>query len=57
MRDFQKADDVIADAHVDLLPEIEMMRIKRVVEIEHPGLDVFETGFAETARGAWCCDD
>ena len=31
-----------ADALVDLLPQIEMMRIKRVVEIEHPGLDRIE---------------
>jgi hypothetical protein len=42
MRDFQEIDDVIANANVDLLPQIEMMRIKRVVEIEDPGLDALE---------------
>ena len=40
--DVQESDDVVADAGVDLLPEIEVMRIKRVVEIEHPGLDRVE---------------
>ena len=42
VRHFQKIGDVVADALVHLLPEIEMMRIERVVEIEHPGLDVAE---------------
>jgi hypothetical protein len=42
MRDFEKVDDVIADANVDLLPQIEMMGVKRVVEIENPTLDIFE---------------
>ena len=31
--------DELADALVDLVLEIEMMRVERVVEIEHPGLD------------------
>ena len=31
--------DELADAVVDLLPEIEVVRIERVVEVEHPGLD------------------
>ena len=31
--------DVIANAHIDLLPEIDVMRVKRVVEIEHPGFN------------------
>ena len=44
--DFEKIDDVVADAFVDLLPEIEMMRIKRVVEVEHPGIDALETACA-----------
>ena len=39
VRDFEEVDDVVADALVDLLPQIEMMRIERVVEIEDPGLD------------------
>src|SRR5215468_6528414 len=42
VRDFQEIDDVIANANVDLLPQIEMMRVKRVVEIEDPCLDGFE---------------
>src|SRR5262249_16797400 len=45
--DFQEVRDVVANAHVDLLPEIEMMRVERVVEIENPGLDI-----GKTARGA-----
>src|SRR5258708_27086222 len=32
--------DVVADALVDLLPEVEVVRIERVIEIEHPGIDV-----------------
>jgi hypothetical protein len=42
VRDFEEIDDVIANANIDLLPQIEMMRIKRVVEIEDPRLDGFE---------------
>ena len=41
-RDFQEIGDVVADALVHLLPEIEVMRIQRVVEIEDPGLDIGE---------------
>ena len=52
--DFEKVDDVIANALVDLLPEIEMMRIERVVEIEHPGLDMFKTGIADAVGAAYC---
>jgi hypothetical protein len=40
--DIQKPRDVVADAPVDLLPEIEVMRIERVVEIEDPGGDLRE---------------
>ena len=36
MADVEKIDDVVADARVDLLPQVEMMRVKRVVEIERP---------------------
>ena len=50
--DFEKSGDVIADALIDLLPQIEMMRIERVVEIENPNFDVFETGLAGGAEGA-----
>src|SRR6478735_12159054 len=46
MRDLEEARDVVADALVHLLPKVEVVRIERVVEIEHPGLDV-----AEGARG------
>ena len=49
--DLEKARDVVADALVDLLPQIEVMRIKRVVEIEHPGLDVAEGARARRTRG------
>src|SRR4029077_6726657 len=31
--------DVVTDALVHLLPEIEMMGVERVVEIEYPGFD------------------
>ena len=41
-RYFQKIGDVGANTLVHLLPEIEVMRIERVVEIEHPGFDVAE---------------
>jgi hypothetical protein len=47
MRNLEVVGDIVADALVDLLPQIEMMRIERVVEIEHPGLDpgeVFQDG-------------
>ena len=63
MGDFEKVYDVIADAYVDLLPEIEMMRIERVVEVEHPGVDMVEPAFGRIADGArrlprtCCCHD
>ena len=40
--DFQEIDDEVANALVDLMPEIEVMRIERVVEIEHPGLNMIK---------------
>ena len=43
MGDVEIFRDVVADAIVDLLPEIEVMRIQRVVEIEHPGVDMGES--------------
>ena len=49
MADVQEIDDEVANARVDLVPQFEMMRIKRVVEIEHPGFDP-----AEPARRASC---
>ena len=45
--------DVVADALVDLLPKIEVMRVERVVEIEHPGLDGVEAASA-VARTLRC---
>jgi len=42
-RDLQKIRDVGADALIHLLPEIEVMRIEGVVEIEDPGFDIAET--------------
>jgi hypothetical protein len=41
-RNFKKVCDVVADALIDLLPEIEMVWIERVIEIEYPGLDGIE---------------
>src|ERR1700738_2263579 len=41
--------DVIADPLVHLAPKVEVMRIERVVEIEHPNLDM-----AELTR-CWAC--
>ena len=38
----EKGADELADPCIDLLPQIDVMRIKRVVEIEHPGVDVSE---------------
>src|SRR5947209_1752393 len=44
-RDLQIIGDIFADAPVDLLPQVDMMRIQRVVEIEHPGVDMAEAAF------------
>ena len=41
-RDLQTGADELADPRVDLLPQIDVMRIQRVVEIEHPGVDMGE---------------
>src|SRR5690348_14915449 len=47
--DLEEIRDERADSVVDLLPEIEIVRIERVVEVEHPGFDR-----AERARsGFW----
>src|ERR1700687_884425 len=42
-RSFEPGADELADPDVDLLPQIDVMRIKRVVEIEHPGVDAGES--------------
>src|ERR1700680_2991746 len=38
--DVKKFGDKAANRRIDLLPQIEVMGIKGVVEIEHPGLDM-----------------
>ena len=43
-RNLQIVRDELADPRIDLLPQIDVMRIQRVVEIEHPGVDVGEGG-------------
>src|SRR6267142_1383861 len=35
--------DEFADPDIHLLPQIDVMRIQRVVEVEHPGIDVGES--------------
>ena len=40
--DFQVSADELADPGVDLLPQIDVMRVQGVVEIEHPGVDMRE---------------
>src|SRR5712691_7114937 len=50
--DLEELGDVVADALVDLLPEIDMMWIECVVEVEHPGFDLGEAAGA----GAWWCN-
>src|SRR5215207_1351115 len=40
--DREETGDIVADALVDLLPQIDMMWIERVVQIEYPGLDMIE---------------
>ena len=42
MADFEELRDVVADALIDLLPQVEVMGIKRVVEIENPRLHMTE---------------
>src|SRR5438067_7160075 len=34
--------DELADPDIDLLPQVDVMRVQRVVEIEHPGIDMGE---------------
>src|SRR5580700_5752677 len=55
-RDLEETDDVVADALVDLLPQIEMVRIERVIEVENPSLGSFEridpAGIFDPAKAA-----
>src|SRR4051812_4377651 len=71
LADLEEIRDERADAVVDLLPEIEVVRIERVVEIEHPGFDRAEAAGcglcgrlhahavtnAPSARGPQGCSD
>ena len=55
--DLEVVRDVVADALVDLLPQVDVMRIERVVEVEHPGFDMIEgtrrgTGAARHSGGS-----
>src|SRR5262249_45965083 len=50
--DLEIVRDVVADALVDLLPKIDMMRIERVVEIEHPGVDPVERARGRARRSS-----
>lgn len=51
LRDIQILRDEIANAHVDLLPQVDVMRIERVVEVEHPCLDMGETALVFLNHG------
>src|SRR6266436_3613537 len=49
---FEPGADELTDPCVDLMPQIDVMRIERVVEVEHPGIDVGESagGFSHLDR-------
>ena len=47
----EEVGDVAADAFVDLLPQVQVMRIERVVEVEHPGRDMGESARRGAGRG------
>src|SRR5665213_466395 len=55
LRHLQKIRNVGADAVVHLLPEIEVVWVERVVEIENPSLDMAET--ARRTRHLHAFDD
>src|SRR3954452_4934987 len=42
--------DELANSRIDLMPKIDVMRIQRVVEVEHPGVDI-----GKEARGGFHC--
>src|SRR5262245_23546133 len=48
--DLEEVGDVIADALVHLLPEIEVVGVERVVEVEHPSVDPVEGARRGAAR-------
>ena len=41
-RDLQPGADELLDSRIDLLPQVDVMRVERVVEVEHPGVDMGE---------------
>src|SRR6266702_1085515 len=41
-RHVQPVADELPDPRIDLLPQIDVMRVERVVEVEHPGVDMGE---------------
>src|SRR5437870_4494253 len=41
-RDAEEISHELADPRIDLLPQIDVMRVERVVEVEHPGVDMRE---------------
>src|ERR1700736_3109670 len=48
----QELTNKIANAVIDLLPQIEVMGIERIIEIKHPGLDLPKpAGARVAARG------
>ena len=51
LADLEEVRDVAADALVHLLPEVQVMRVERVVEVEHPGLDMGEVARRAAGRG------
>src|SRR4029079_2893800 len=50
LRDLQEVGNIGADALIDLLPKVEVVRIERVVEIEYPSLDMAETSRRKAGR-------
>ena len=41
-RQLEEVRHIVANAHVDLLPQVDVMRVERVVEVEHPCIDMGE---------------
>ena len=53
--DFEIRADELADPRVDLLPQIDVVRVQRVVEIEHPGVDMREGAGKVIASSSLSC--
>src|SRR5579871_4877138 len=54
VRNLEVVRDVVPNALVHLLPEVEVVGIERVVEIEDPGLDVVESALCAVSGGRFC---